>query len=103
MKYILTAAAVLVASTSIAHAHHYPRSDHFKHEATGYIVHSRSSGDTLILSGRHPVTGATFKVKATEAGRITGTWEGRRIDFVMQEKPDAVQSATVAQIMGSPR
>lgn len=52
-------------------------------EKSGYVVETRDTGGGLRISGRHPETGKTFKVKVSRAGRVVGEWNGKPVDYVM--------------------
>ena len=75
MKIIATLGALLLTGTA-ANALPYSGSDSFVSKS-GYVVQVNHSGKTMLLSGRHPVTGVTFKLSVTPSGVATGTWNGK--------------------------
>lgn len=70
--------------------------DRFVDAKTGYIVESQDSGSWMKLSGRHPETGATFRLKVSRAGKVTGLWNGRPVAFVLGAKPSEVELAAAS-------
>lgn len=71
-------------------------SDRYVDEKSGYVVETRDVGGWLRISGRHPESGKTFRVKVSKAGRVVGTWNGKAIDYVMNEASSDVQIAEAA-------
>ncbi|MFC3712167.1 hypothetical protein ACFOMD_06280 [Sphingoaurantiacus capsulatus] len=70
-------------------------------EKSGYVVETRDVGGWLRISGRHPDTGKTFRVKVSKGGRVVGTWDGKAIDYVMGTAPSDVQLAEAATASGA--
>lgn len=62
-------------------------------EKSGYVVETRDVGGWLRISGRHPETGKTFRVKVSKSGRVVGIWDGKAVDYVMGDTPSDVQLA----------
>lgn len=89
--------SILAAGLVAAAAGAYPTmSSRFVHDASGYVVETRDLGGSLRISGRHPETGKTFKVKVSGNGHIVGTWEGRPVDYVLGAARSDVQMARAA-------
>ena len=74
-------AALAVFAVPVAAEAHGSNRDRFTHEATGYDVRTRSNGREMCLEGRNPETGQTFSLHLSAAGRVTGTFEGREVDY----------------------
>lgn len=68
---------------------------------SGYIVESQDVGSWMKVSGRHPATGSTFRLKVSRHGRVTGLWDGRPVDFVLGDKSADVQLANVDAAVGA--
>ena len=75
--------------------------DRFVDAKSGYIVESQHAGSWMKLAGRHPETGSTFRLKVSRQGRVTGLWEGRPVDFVLDEKSAHVQLAEATAADGA--
>jgi hypothetical protein len=80
----LIRATLLVASVAASAAHALPvYSSRFVDDKSGYVVQVRDVGGALRLSGRHPESGATFRLKVSTAGRVVGEWNGKPVDYVL--------------------
>jgi hypothetical protein len=75
--------------------------DRFVDAKSGYIVESQEVGSWMKLAGRHPATGSTFRLKVSRHGRVTGLWDGRPVDFVLDDKSADVQLAEAAAADGA--
>lgn len=67
--------------------------DRFVHEKSGYVVETQEVGTGMKLTGRHPVTGSTFRLKVSRSGKVTGLWNGRPVEFVLDKTATDVQLA----------
>lgn len=65
-------------------------------DKSGYVVETRDAGGWLRVSGRHPESGKTFKVKVSPAGRVVGMWDGKPVDYVIDDEPAKVQLSQAA-------
>lgn len=97
--FIRSAMIGLTLSSTLAGAMPLYR-DHFVHEKSGYVVDTRTVGGTMRLTGRHPTTGATFKLKVLASGRVTGSWNGAPVNFVMNQAKSPAEF-DMASIQGS--
>ncbi|MHB9880038.1 hypothetical protein ACSMXM_10280 [Pacificimonas sp. ICDLI1SI03] len=68
----------------------------FTEEATGYEVdgHRHPSG-RLCLTGQHPETGETFKLRVSSSGFVRGTFAGREVSYRMNNR-ETQQNALIA-------
>ena len=82
MKILKTAALLLLLAGTAAQAEPYV-TDRFVDAKSGYVVDVDRAGDRMLLNGRHPATGATFRLRVSSAGNVTGVWDGKRIDYKM--------------------
>lgn len=99
MLKLVRAAAVLLGLTATAAGALPMYSSRYVDDKSGYVVETRDGGGWLHVSGRHPDSGASFKVKVSRAGRVVGTWNGKAVDYVIGDKPD-VQLAQAAAAAG---
>lgn len=65
-------------------------------DKSGYVVEARDAGGWLRVSGHHPESGKSFKVKVSPAGRVVGTWDGKPVDYVMDGERTQVALAQSA-------
>lgn len=75
--------------------------DRFVDAKSGYIVERQDVGSWMKLTGRHPATGSTFRLKVSRHGRVTGLWDGRPVDFVVGDKSADVQLAKADAAAGA--
>lgn len=75
--------------------------DRFVDAKSGYIVESQHVGSSMKLTGKHPTTGSTFRLKVSRQGRVTGLWDGRTVDFVLGAKPADIQLAGADAAVGA--
>lgn len=58
----------------------------FTEPQSGYDVRARrNAAGTMYLHGEHPQTGETFKLRVSSAGRVTGEFAGRDVDYMLGE------------------
>lgn len=98
-KMFVGAAVALTMASTAAHAQSFSM-DNFVHESSGYVVRTRSVGGTMHLKGKHPVTGATFKLVVSPSGKVRGNWQGQPIEFAMDEAATGGMLASTAQVHG---
>lgn len=95
LKLVRTTMLALAFTATAAGAFpHY--SSRYVDDKSGYVVETRDVGGWLRVSGRHPESGKTFKVKVSPAGRVVGTWDGHPVDYVMGSGAASLQLAQAA-------
>lgn len=82
MLKTLALAATLISSTA-ASALPFQTRESFVHEQSGYVVRVRDNGSKMYLKGRNPATGQTFNLAVTRSGKVSGTYEGQPVNYVM--------------------
>ena len=91
---VLTAAALCGLAPAALAAPIETGRVHYVEETTGYTVHGRrSAAGTLYLTGAHPETGATFDLRVSRSGHVTGEFAGQPVDYMVGDMPQRQQLA----------
>lgn len=92
----VTAAATIPAAPAAAASPLETRQFRFVEKETGYrVIGRRGVNGTLHLRGTHPETGETFKLAVSDAGHVTGRFEGRSVDYVLNEDTETLIAANI--------
>lgn len=100
MSKLIRSTMLVLAFTATATGALPTNGSRFVDEKSGYVVETRDTGAGLRISGRHPETGKTFKVKVSRAGRVVGEWNGKPVDYVMGTRSDVQLAAASAASAG---
>ncbi len=86
-KTIVTIALVATSLFTGALAQAKPRTlDRFVHKQSGYnVIVMEAPHNGRVLEGVNQLTGQTFMLSITARGHVSGTFEGRNIDYMIDE------------------
>jgi len=65
-----------------------PLATKFVHAETGYVIRVVDTGSRQIISGRHPTSGESFRLRVLDR-QVSGNWNGRPVSFRLGEAPPA--------------
>ena len=83
MKVLTTVLLLFLAGTA---ANALPYGSTFTDAKSGYEVAVSHIGSRMILNGRHPETRKTFRLVVSSSGQVTGTWEGKPVDYMLSSR-----------------
>lgn len=100
MLKLIRSTMLVLALTATAASALPTNGSRYVDEKSGYVVETRDTGAWLRITGRHPETGKTFKVKVSRAGRVVGDWNGKPVDYVMGATRSDMQLAAATASAG---
>lgn len=83
MRLIITLGSLLLAAAPVA-AMPFD-TDTFRDTKSGYRVDVSHEGDAMVLDGVNAHSRTRFHIVVTPGGRVTGVYEGRKVDYVMSD------------------
>ena len=88
--------ALVLVSTGASALPRYK--DRFVHAKSGYVVvvERQEIDSPMVLTGRHPATGSSFRLQVSRQGKVTGIRDGRPVDFALGDKPGEAPLVTAA-------
>lgn len=91
-----TAATSIPTAPAMAAGPLETRQFRFVEKETGYrVVGRRAVNGDLHLRGKHPETGETFRLVVDDEGHVVGQFEGRPVDYVLNEEAETQVAAAI--------